>query len=111
MKLFFLLKSNDQNRPHVFFFFFFLFVLTLPPNVSFLFSQFKIKASSLVQESDDGWALTQEVGGSKSRSLLRNLLESPQIAICHRNEQTLQVFSCLEFGSKTNLGAGVLREL
>ena len=75
----------------------------------FLFSQFKIRDSSSVQESD-GWALTQEMGGSKSMSLLR----SPGIsraAVYHRNEQTLQVFLCLEFGSKTNLGTGVLREL
>lgn len=53
---------------------------------------------------------TQEVGGSKSASLLR----SPgtcRTALYHRNEQTLQVFLCPEFESKTNLGTGFLREL
>ena len=54
---------------------------------------------------------TQEVGGSKSTSLLRRSPGICRTVLYHRNEQTLQVFLCLEFESKTNLGTRFLREL
>lgn len=80
--------------------------LHFPKKVSFLFfqfpsSQFKMRVSRLVQETD-GWALTQEVGDAKSVSLLRRSGISKTV-IYHRNEQTLHAFLCLEFGGKTNL--------
>lgn len=89
-----------------FFLFLFCFYYT-PKKVSFLFSQFplsqfKIRAGSLVPESD-GWAFTQKVGGWKSVSLLKQPPGVSRAVLYYRKDQAVQVLLCLEPRSKTNL--------